>query len=61
MHYVAVKGGKESLERRRRRWEDDFNMDLQDVGFRNTKWIDLAQYRERWRMLVNAAMNLQVP
>jgi hypothetical protein len=24
-------------------------------------WIDLAQYREKWRALVNAVMNLCVP
>ena len=23
-------------------------------------WIDLAQYMERWRSVVNAVMNLQV-
>jgi len=30
-----------------------------DVGV--VDWIDLAQGRDRWRALVNAAMNLQVP
>jgi hypothetical protein len=25
------------------------------------EWIDMAQYRDRWRALVNAVMNLQVP
>jgi len=24
-------------------------------------WIDLAEYRNRWRALVNVAMNLRVP
>jgi hypothetical protein len=26
-----------------------------------TEWIDLAQDRDRWRALVNMAMNLWVP
>jgi hypothetical protein len=36
-------------------------MDLQEVGCGCMDWIDLAQDREKWRELVNAALNLQVP
>jgi hypothetical protein len=28
---------------------------------RGMKWTDLAQDRDRWLILVNAVMNLQVP
>jgi hypothetical protein len=27
----------------------------------NTDWLDLAQVRNRWWVLVNAVMNLRVP
>jgi hypothetical protein len=36
-------------------------MDLGEVGWGNVDWIGLAQDRNRWRALVNLAMNLQVP
>jgi hypothetical protein len=52
--------GKGSLGRPRHRWEDIIKMDLQGVGW-GMDWIDLAQDRDRWRTVVNAVMNLQVP
>ena len=45
----------------RRRWEDNINMDLQEVGCRGVNWIELAHDRDRWRALVNAVMKLRVP
>ena len=53
--------GKRPLGRPRRRWEDNIKIDLQEVGCEGMDWIDAAQDRDRWRALVNAVMNLQVP
>jgi hypothetical protein len=36
-------------------------MDLQEVGWRDVDWIDLAQDRDRWWALVNTVMKIQVP
>jgi hypothetical protein len=36
-------------------------MDLVEVGWGDVDWIGLAQNRDRWRALVNSAMNLRVP
>jgi hypothetical protein len=57
--------GKSEEERALRsvrcRWEDNIKMDLQEVGLGGMGWIYLAQDRDRWRDLVNAVMNFQVP
>ena len=62
--YRVVMGkpqGKRILGRPRRGWEDSIKMDLQEVGCGGMDWIELAQDRDRWRALVNVAMNLRVP
>jgi hypothetical protein len=49
------------LERPSSRWEDNINMDLQEVGCEGIEWIKLTQDRDRWQALVNAVMSLRVP
>ena len=36
-------------------------MDFQEVRCGVIDWIDLAQGRDRWRVLTTAVMNLRVP
>ena len=55
---VGKPEGNRTLGRPRCRWEDNINMDLQEVGYEGMGWIDLAQDRDRWRALVNLVMNL---
>ena len=52
---------KRPLGRPRRRWEDNIRMDLEEIGINAGNWVDLAQDRNYWRDLVNAALNLRVP
>ena len=53
--------GKIPLGRPRRRWEDNIKLDLQEVGCGGMNWIDVAQDRDRWQVLVTAVMNFRVP
>jgi hypothetical protein len=53
--------GKRPLGRPRHRWVDNIKMDLIEVKLDGRDWIDLAQDRDRWRVYVNAVMNLGVP
>jgi len=58
---VGKHEGKNPMGRPRHRWEDNIKMDLQEVGCGGKDWIEMTQDRDRWRTLVNAVMNLQVP
>jgi hypothetical protein len=53
--------GRRPMGRSRRRWEDNIKMELQEVGCGSRDWIELSQDRDRWRALVNAAMNHRFP
>jgi hypothetical protein len=43
-------------------WEDNIKTDLREVGLGGCMdWINLAQDRDRWWVLVNVVMNFWVP
>jgi hypothetical protein len=51
---VARPERKSPLGKPGRKWEDNIKMD------EGVKWIDVAQFRNRWWVLLNAVMNLPV-
>jgi hypothetical protein len=57
---VGKPEGKRPFGRPRRRWEDGIRMDLGAIGLGGVDWIRMAQDRDRWRVVVSAAMNLRV-
>jgi hypothetical protein len=50
--------GERPLGRPRRRCVDNIRMDLGDIGWGGMEWIGLAQDKDKWRALVNSAVNL---
>jgi hypothetical protein len=58
---VGKPEGKRPLGMPRHRWENNVKVDFQEVRCGGMDWIDLAQDRDRWLVLVNAVMNLRVP
>jgi hypothetical protein len=52
---------KRPVGRARRRWVDNIKIDFREMGWDGVDWIDLAQDRDQWRVLVNTVMNLRVP
>jgi hypothetical protein len=53
--------GRRLLKRPRCRWVDNIKTDLQEVVWGGLDWIPVPQDRDRWRLLVNAVMNLRLP
>ena len=58
---TGIHAGKIPLGILKCRWEDNIRMDLKEIGIDTRNWVVLAQDRDYWRALVNAALNLLVP
>jgi hypothetical protein len=49
-----------SLERPRRRWEDNIRIHRREIGWESVDWIHLVQ-DDGYRSVVNTVMNLRTP
>jgi hypothetical protein len=58
---VGKPDGKRSLERPRRRWVNNINIDRREIRWDGVNWIDMVQDRDQWRALVNTILHLRVP
>ena len=58
--FVGKPDGKRPVGMPRRRWRDNVEMDLKEIGKDGKDWIDLAQDRDRWKTYVAAAIHLRV-
>jgi hypothetical protein len=58
---VGKPEGKRPLGRPRCRWVNNIKMDLRETVRSGMDWVDLAQGRDQWEVLVNTVMNLRVP
>jgi len=57
---VGRPDGRRPLGRPWRRWVYNIKMDIQKVGW-GMDWINLALYKDTWRALAPAVMNLWIP
>jgi hypothetical protein len=56
---VGKAEGKRPLGRPSSGWKAVIRIHLSDIGWGALEWIQLAQYRDRWRDLENTVINLQ--
>jgi hypothetical protein len=59
--FVVKSEGKKPIGKLRRRWEDSVKMDLREIGWGGTDWIDVAQDKHQWRRpIANIVINFRV-
>jgi hypothetical protein len=52
---------KKPLGKPRHRWMDDIRKNFRGIDWDGTDSIDVAQYRDQWKVLMNMVMKLRVP
>jgi hypothetical protein len=58
---VGIPERKRPLGRPRRRWVDNIEIDLREIGWDGMDCIHLTQDKDQWMAFVNMVMNLRVP
>ena len=53
--------GKRSLERSRRRYRDNVNMDLTEIMLEGEYWVYVARDKDIWWAVVHTVVNIRVP
>ena len=61
MVLVGKPEGRRPHGKPKRRWDDNIQIDLPQMGCGGMDWMELTQDKDRWWALVNAIMNLRVP
>jgi hypothetical protein len=51
--------GKRPLERSRRKWKDNIEMDIKEIEYYSVDWIYLVQVRDQWLVLMNILIHLR--
>jgi hypothetical protein len=61
MILVGKPEGQRPIGRPRYRWVDNIKMDFGEIEWGGMNWIDLAQNRDQWKILVNTVLSLRIP
>jgi hypothetical protein len=52
--------GKKPIRKPRRAWVDNIKSDLREIVWDGVDWMDMAQDRDQWLVLVNTMMMISV-